>query len=147
MLPVMAGMIVAGIVHMMLHPPAAPGSAPGPAAPAPYGFPASLWTDWLGGVLPSADPAPPQSTRSTQRAAARDAKPPPKSSEGEGPFTALQQMFQTGADVHEQNVKAMRAIFETFWSNPAAPDASSSATPANAPDPSGQTTPPKGARR
>ena len=151
MLPAMAGMIVAGIVHMMLNPPPAPGTTPSPAAPAPYGFPANLWTDWLGGIPSSGSPTsaksvPPQASRSARtvpKPGTHDAKAAPDPSAVEGPFAALQQMFQTGADVHEQNVTAMRAIFETFWSNPAGSDGVDAAVGASAaaPAPSDRKTP------
>ena len=120
MLPMMAGMIVAGIVHVMLNPPSVSGAAPAAATPPPPGFPANLWTDWLGGFPPPADPAPakPVQARSARSAATQapsPAKAAPAAPGADGPFTAMQEMFQTGADVHEQNVKAMRAIFATFW--------------------------------
>ncbi len=39
----------------------------------------------------------------------------------------IQQMLQTGAEVQEQNVKAMKDAFDAFWSQPK-PDINASAT-------------------
>ncbi|MCJ2081992.1 DUF937 domain-containing protein [Methylobacterium sp. J-090] len=126
MLPVMAGMIVAGIVHVMIN------QTPQAAAPAPapnaFGFPPNpYWTDMVnafmtaGGALapkaspaksPAARPAPARGSARTTRLAAPPAAPPTNDA---APFELFQQMFQTGLDVQQENAKAMQTLFDTFW--------------------------------
>lgn len=145
MLPMMAGMVVAGIVHVMINqPPPQPAPAPSrrqppppPSTPEPGGFPvASFWSDWIDQFI-----APPQPEGSGPTAHAQEPREPsppkapapspkpakaePKHAEGgepseaeEAPFEAFQQIFETGVQVQEQNAKAMQEIFDAFWSKP-----------------------------
>jgi hypothetical protein len=116
MLPMMAGMIVASIVHMMLNqalPEPAPRAAPEP--PNPFLAAAPLWTDMMKAFLPPpAEAAPKRAGPARTRAGAK----PDAAAETE-PFGMFQQMLQTGAEVQEQNVKAMQGIFDAFWTDPA----------------------------
>ncbi|MBI1688149.1 MULTISPECIES: DUF937 domain-containing protein [Methylorubrum] len=136
MLPIMAGMIVAGIVHLLLNAPAPAPAAEPPPSPYPVG---TLWTDWLNGLsaaaaqmTPSASPsAPPPERRATGRKP--EAAPLPDATKAS--MEVIQQMLQTGAEVQEQNVKAMKEVFEAFWSQPK-PEAQPSGTgeaPASSP--------------
>ena len=117
MLPVLAGMIVAGIVHLMLNQPQnVPPAAPAPDSSQPFGPAAAFWSEWVNTVLapPPAAPAP----AAPQRAAPRPRDPSPKpSADRADPAGPWLQMFQTGADVHEKNVKAMQDIFDAFWTS------------------------------
>ncbi|TXN24661.1 DUF937 domain-containing protein [Methylobacterium sp. WL9] len=139
MLPVMAGMVVAGIVHVMVNqPPPAPQlhrqAAPPPAPDA--GFPvAAFWNDWMNQFIAAPDTAAPaRNPREPEPRPAPQAPSPDFSkrqdtsakTEGgdEAPFEAFQQMFQTGVQVQEQNAKAMQDIFEAFWSPPNDPQTS-----------------------
>ncbi|GMA79183.1 hypothetical protein GCM10025880_56000 [Methylorubrum aminovorans] len=60
----------------------------------------------------------------------------------------LQQMLQTGAEVQEQNVKAMKEAFDAFWSQskpepePTGPRAAPSSPPAS-PSRAGEGSPPR----
>ncbi|WP_442919084.1 DUF937 domain-containing protein [Methylobacterium sp. Leaf118] len=115
MLPIMAGMIVAGIVHLMLNPPAAPAAEP---TPAPLGM-GHLWTDWLNGLSAMASTqaaAPPPPPRPQMRKETPQA--PPAADTTKASMEVISQMLQTGAEVQEQNVKAMREVFDAFWSPP-----------------------------
>lgn len=133
MLPIMAGMIVAGIVHLLLN---APPPAPAPtAAPAPSPYPVgTLWTDWLNGLTaaaaPPASPAP--GRRAEPRPLGRKAEDAATSDATKASMEAIQQMLQTGAEVQEQNVKAMREVFDAFWSKsgPETTEAPATANPA-----------------
>ncbi len=144
MLPVMAGMIVAGIVHVMINQPqqAAPVVQRPAPPPEPIGNPvANFWSDWMEGFL-----SPP--AKSKERAESGNGRPntertaapmpfvipppqpaaapvPPPTPAPEKPstpaaseasFDSLQEMLQTGMQVQEQNVKAMQDIFDAFWS-------------------------------
>ena len=121
MLPIMAGMLVAGIVHLLLNPPAS--AAPEPA-PAPPSF-GNLWADWLNGLSAAAAtrPAPPAPNRAAppppraqlRREAPSNAAPPPPDATMAS-MEVISQMLQAGAEVQEQNVKAMREVFDAFWS-------------------------------
>lgn len=163
MLPIMAGMIVAGIVHLMLNPPAAPAAEPAPAAPNL----GNIWADWLNGLsaaasaqaAPAAKPAPPPARPQLRReppGAAKSAIPQPDAAKAS--MDVISQMLQTGAEVQEQNVKAMRDVFDAFWSQkdgqpepgkaPAGP--ATSATPSRpeaAPKPAAAPGPAPSARR
>jgi hypothetical protein len=116
MLPVMAGMVVAGIVHVMINqnPP-----APAPkSAPQPFGFPPNAWSEMMESFLkpggdapqPRKAPAPPRLT-----VAPKTSKPAPDNAGGEAPFDMMQQMFQTGMEVQQENARAMQRLFDTFW--------------------------------
>ena len=144
MLPLMAGMIVTGIAHLMLNPPPA-ASQPGPAETA--GLPgADLWTAWMRNFTPT-DKAPAAAKPAPQpaRVAAQPSPSDTANAPGDLPARLVQQMFETGAQVHEQNAKAMQNLFETFWTR--APDATA-ATPgdANPPDTTGRARPGRTAR-
>ncbi len=135
MLPIMAGMIVAGIVHLMLNPPTAPAADPTPAAPN-FG---NLWADWMNGLSAAASTqtAPKTAARTAARTTANTTPPPtrpqlrrepppganPQPDAAKASMEVISQMLQTGAEVQEQNVKAMRDVFDAFW-NPkdAAPE-------------------------
>lgn len=139
MLPMMAGAVVASIVHVMLNQPQAEPSRQAAPASAPAALPfVALWTDMAKALMtPPAEPAAP---------APRPAAPPPsrpqmeaprppvdESSTAEASTDVLRQMIRTGAEVQEQNLKAMQQLFESFWpgagAKPAPPAGSSSAGP------------------
>lgn len=133
MLPMMAGAVVASIVHVMLNQPAPePARKPaGTTPPVPFPF-GPAWADMARAFMPaSAAPQP---------AAPAQAKPPPKPAEAKpdaaGP-DMIQQMLRTGAEVQGQNIRAMQELFETFWPVPARPESAPDApVPPDAP-PSG----------
>ncbi|WP_342153382.1 DUF937 domain-containing protein [Methylorubrum sp. SB2] len=137
MLPIMAGMVVAGIVHLMLNPPTAPAAQPAPAAPN-FG---DLWADWLNGLsaAASAQTAPPAKTTPKTAPPSRPQlrrEPPsasPQPDAAKASMEVISQMFQTGAEVQEQNVKAMREVFDAFWSQKDAPAEPGKAPPEPAP--------------
>ncbi|AMB45705.1 MULTISPECIES: DUF937 domain-containing protein [Methylobacteriaceae] len=136
MLPVMAGMIVAGIVHLLLNPPAgAPAAEPPPSA-YPVG---TLWTDWLNGLTAAAgqmaSPSPPAARKPEPRPAVRKAEAAPAPDATKASMEVIQQMLQTGAEVQEQNVKAMKDAFDAFWSQPKPEDTKPEAGAAPAPSP------------
>ncbi|GJD69567.1 DUF937 domain-containing protein [Methylobacterium gnaphalii] len=157
MLPVMAGMVVAGIVHVLVNqPPAAPAQhQPAPSPPADPSFPvAAFWSDWINQFTGASNPSPrsedkpsstsreaPVSSRTTV-APEQPAEPQPAKTDGtdEAPFEAFQQMFQTGVQVQEQNAKAMQDIFDAFWSKSveAPTSAEHGASSLNRPDPNEQ---------
>lgn len=144
MLPIMAGMVVAGIVHLMLNPPTAPAAEPAPAAPN-FG---NLWADWLNGLSAAASaqaapkPAPPPSRPQLRREPSSET---PQQDAAKASMEVISQMLQTGAEVQEQNVKAMREAFDAFWTPretaaetskaPTKPDASPPSAPEAAPKP------------
>ena len=124
-LPVMAGMIVAGIVHVMLNQNAAPQPAmPEIRPPAAPDFPAmAFWNDWLGSLQSASAKVAPAPTAAAEPAPeprlVAPEKPKPDDGSGEDiSLKAFQQMFETGVQVQEQNVKAMQEIFDRFWSSP-----------------------------
>ncbi|KQT81782.1 hypothetical protein ASG51_20410 [Methylobacterium sp. Leaf465] len=130
MLPIMAGMVVAGIVHVMIN--QAPAAAPVPRAEAnPFGFPPNAWSEMMQAFLNSGAKAPKPATPSPQarpRAASTwlAASPRPESaapdrSATEAPFDVMQQMFQTGLEVQQENARAMQRLFDTFWQDPRNP--------------------------
>lgn len=130
MLPIMAGMVVAGIVHVLVNqsPPApAPPQRQAPAPSPDAGFPvATFWNDWIDQFIGPAKSEPARETMSSprpaepgpSRVAAPDTRAKPQGAAGddEAPLETFQQMFQTGVQVQEQNAKAMQQIFEAFWS-------------------------------
>ncbi|SFM11131.1 DUF937 domain-containing protein [Methylobacterium pseudosasicola] len=115
MLPMMAGAVVASIVHVMLNQPQAePVQAPPPPVPFPFG---PVWGEMAKAFMPPAAPPPPP-------------KPAPKSAgekAGEAGSAMIEQMLRTGAEVQGNNIRAMQELFETFWpssekpGDPAAP--------------------------
>ncbi|HJE26184.1 MAG TPA: DUF937 domain-containing protein [Methylorubrum populi] len=134
MLPIMAGMIVAGIVHLLLNAPAQAPAAEPPPSPYPVG---TLWTDWLNGLSAAAaqmaPPAPsPAPRRPEPRTARRKADTAPAPDAAKASMEVMQQMLQTGAEVQEQNVKAMKEVFDAFWN----PSKTEAATPGAAVPPS-----------
>ncbi len=116
MLPMMAGAVVASIVHVMLNQstepgrPAAPASAP--TSPMPF---VALWTDMARAFMtqPTA-PAPTPTPAPPPKPAPQVEAPRPPQGENAG-ADVLSQMFRTGAEVQEQNLKAMQQLFEAFW--------------------------------
>jgi hypothetical protein len=124
MLPMMAGAVVASIVHVVLNQPQAeaarqPAPAPTPAN-APMAF-VTLWTDMARAFM---TPQPAASTQAPPRPAApppsrpqmEAPRPPHPESAGDGPGSdVLSQMFRTGAEVQEQHLKAMQQLFEALW--------------------------------
>jgi hypothetical protein len=143
MLPMMAGAVVASIVHVMLNQPqgdVAPArpSAPPPPVPFPFG---PAWAEMARALMPAAEPRQ-AAPGSTARSAFNPApKPPPRSPDpkaGEAGSDMLHQMLRTGAEVQGNNIRAMQELFETFWptSGTASAGAPQKATPgADAPDP------------
>lgn len=138
MLPVMAGMVVAGIVHVMINQNQA--AAPAPAPASPFGFPAQAWSEMMQqfltpvGSVPqarttasrpaSATPRPGLASRSSAKVI--DNKPSARNA-GDTPFDMFQQMFQTGLDVQQENAKAMQQLFDTFWQDKGSAQAGSRA--------------------
>ena len=124
MLPIMAGMVVAGIVHVMIN--QAPAAAPVPRAEAnPFGFPPNAWSEMMQAFLRSGASAPAAAPETRSRPTpARLAAPPrpepaaPDRSTAEAPFDMMQQMFQTGLEVQQENARAMQRLFDTFWQHP-----------------------------
>lgn len=135
MLPAMAGMVVAGIVHVMINqpPPAAPAAPPPRRPPEPEpanAFPAAaFWSDWIDGFIAATKPEAPSPPAAklkdvTPEPTAAAAPPEARPGAGEGkapapdaPMESFQKLFETGIEVQEQNVKAMQEIFDSFWSN------------------------------
>lgn len=126
MLPMMAGAVVASIVHVMLNQPQAQPaqarpSAPPPPVPFPFG---PAWAEMAKAFLPAAEPAP----------APKPAPKPPEPTMGEAGSDMLHQMLRTGAEVQGNNIRAMQELFETFWpSTGAAPRGNPPSSPP--PDP------------
>lgn len=148
MLPIMAGMIVAGIVHLLLNAPAPAPAAEPPPSPYPVG---TLWTDWLNGLTAAAQANPsakPSAPRPELRSTGRKAEAAPLPDATKASMDVLQQMLQTGAEVQEQNVKAMKEAFDAFWSQPkpepepTGPRAGPSSPPAS-PSRAGEGSPPR----
>ncbi|MCJ2070170.1 DUF937 domain-containing protein [Methylobacterium sp. J-030] len=104
MLPMMAGAVVASIVHVLLNQPQpAPTQARASAPPAPGPFPfGPAWAEMARTFLP-AEPPPPKPA------------PKPAAKPGEAGSDMLQQMLRTGAEVQGNNIRAMQDLFETFW--------------------------------
>lgn len=114
MLPAMAGAVVASIVHMLLNPP--PPAETAQQAPVP--FPINpAWAEMMKLFLPPAEPAPPPAAKPARGPAA--AQPRPEAQAADAQANAgremLQQLLKTGAEVQEQNVKAMQGLFDAFW--------------------------------
>lgn len=122
MMPMVAGMVVAGIVHLMLNQNQAAPAPPAPAAGAsPFGFaPGSYWADMMKNwAVTSVPPAPPERsvprrTASQPSRASGPAMPTPAAT----PYDMVQQMFQAGVDAQQENVKAMQTLFDAFWTRP-----------------------------
>lgn len=121
MLPMMAGAVVATIVHVMLNQPQAEParpSAPPPPVPFPFG---PAWAEMARAMMPAVEqPAPP-------KPAARPAAKPaasPQAGAGDAGSDMFQQMLRTGAEVQGNNIRAMQELFETFWPTSGTPSAS-----------------------
>ncbi|MCJ2095385.1 DUF937 domain-containing protein [Methylobacterium sp. J-072] len=109
MLPMMAGAVVASIVHVMLNQPQAePAQARPTAPPPPVPFPfGPAWGEMAKAFMPGATAAP-----------APPPKPIPKSPSekaGEAGSAMIEHMMRTGAEVQGNNLRAMQELFETFW--------------------------------
>ncbi len=134
MLPMMAGAVVASIVHVMLNQPTPEPArkAPAPASPQPSAFPfGTVWADMARAFLPAGAPPRPVQT-APSRATAPQTEPPDPKAESAGP-DMFQQMVRTGAEVQSQNIKAMQDLFETFWPKPSAEAEGGSGPPAAEP--------------
>lgn len=121
MLPMMAGAVVASIVHVMLNQPKAEPSRQAAPAPAPTALPfVALWTDMAKAFMaPPQEPAPTPQRRAApapSRPRVEAPRPPQDEAAGaEAGADVLRQMIRTGAEVQEQNLKAMQQLFEAFW--------------------------------
>jgi hypothetical protein len=126
MLPMMAGAVVASIVHVMLNPPQADPAQARPSAPPPVAFPfGPAWAEMAKAFVPAAEPPAP-----------KPAPKPPQAKPGEAGSDMLQQMLRTGAEVQGNNIRAMQDLFETFWpSTGRPPEGSKAAAPTAAPSP------------
>lgn len=125
MLPMMAGAVVASIVHVMLNQPeAARPSAPAAAPPSPLPF-FALWNDMARAFMAPQTAAPAPAPAPPPRSAPQVEAPRPPQGESAG-ADMISQMLRTGAEVQEQNLKAMQQLFEAFWPNAG----TKSATPA-----------------
>ena len=143
MLPMMAGAVVASIVHVMLNQPQADPVqarpiAPPPPVPFPFG---PAWAEMAKAFLPAAaPPAPMPAHRPAPKPAPKQASRPapgsaPKAAEAaEAGSDMIQQMLRTGAEVQGNNIRAMQELFETFWPTTDAPSQQGS-TPAGQPRP------------
>ncbi|WP_375466004.1 DUF937 domain-containing protein [uncultured Methylobacterium sp.] len=107
MLPAIAGAVVASIVHMLLQQ-----QAPEPShAPAPAPFSVNpVWAEMMKAFLPAA--APPERPQVEVRAPEIRPAPAAGADAASGMFG---QMLRTGAEVQEQNIRAMQGLFEAFW--------------------------------
>ena len=119
MLPMMAGAVVASIVHVMLNQPeAARPAAPAATTASPLSF-VTLWTDMAHAFMTPQPAAAPAATRTAAPKPGPQVEAPrPPQSETAG-ADVISQMFRTGAEVQEQNLKAMQQLFEAFWPNTA----------------------------
>lgn len=130
MLPLMAGMVVAGIVHVMIN--QAPPPAPAPRAEAnPFGFPPNAWSQMMeaflksgGNAISPAPSAPQARSRPVQPRLTAPAPAVPDKAASDAPFDLVQQMFQTGLEVQQENARAMQRLFDTFWQDPRGPTGS-----------------------
>ncbi|MCJ2125802.1 DUF937 domain-containing protein [Methylobacterium sp. J-077] len=126
MLPMMAGAVVASIVHVMLNQPQAEPAQARPAAAAPVAFPfGPAWGEMAKAFMPGATAAP-----------APPPKPIPKSAgetAGEAGSAMIEQMLRTGAEVQGNNIRAMQELFETFWPSSGKPEAETPPKPEPSP--------------
>lgn len=130
MLPAMAGAVVASIVHMLLNQ-----QAPEPARPAPPSASspspvAPVWTEMMRAFLPAEAPPQPE-------------KPKPQAADATGGM--FRHMLKAGAEVQEQNVKAMQGLFEAFWTE--ADAGGETRAGKTGPEPHSGTPPPEGPHR
>jgi hypothetical protein len=115
MLPMMAGAVVASIVHVMLNQPQAETAqarptAPPPPVPFPFG---PAWGEMAQAFMPAAAPASPP----------KPAPKPPGGQAAEAGSAMIEQMMRTGAEVQGNNIRAMQELFETFWPSSGKPEA------------------------
>ncbi|GJE60943.1 DUF937 domain-containing protein [Methylobacterium trifolii] len=133
MLPMMAGAVVASVVHMLLNQPEA-ARAPAPA-PAASPFPVNpVWADMLKAFMPPNEAAPQRPKPAPAPQVRAGTKPAEKDSADAG-RDMLQQMLKTGAEVQEQNVKAIQGLFDAFWSEASKPSAPPPVAPSAAGSP------------
>jgi len=115
MLPMMAGAVVASIVHVMLNQPQADPlqarASPPPPVPFPFG---PAWAEMAKAFLPAAAPPAPKPVP-------KPAHKPAEGAMGEAGSDMIQQMLRTGAEVQGNNIRAMQELFETFWPTTGAP--------------------------
>ncbi|GJD35590.1 DUF937 domain-containing protein [Methylobacterium aerolatum] len=150
MLPMMAGAVVASIVHVVLNQPQAEPARPAAPAPPPAAAASALpfvalWTDMARAFMTPppapASPAPrPEAAPPPSRPQVAAPPPPqPEAPDTEGGADMLSQMLRTGAEVQEQNLKAMQQLFEAFWpgagAKPVTPAGEASARASAAPRP------------
>ncbi|WP_311274134.1 DUF937 domain-containing protein [Methylobacterium sp. WCS2018Hpa-22] len=143
MLPLMAGMVVAGIVHVMMNP-GQPAPQPAPPPPSPFGIPTHpYWTEMMNGFMKASgamlsspmQAAAPARTAPAQKSLpparlfpaarpAQDSSPTPESRQASAgaqqgaalnPFDLLQQMFQSGLEVQQENARTMQSLFDSLW--------------------------------
>ena len=126
----MAGMVVAGIIHVMINqpPPAAAPIQKQTPRPDPMGFAAAnFWNDWMQGLMSpgtrqnehgalSPEKRPVEKAGAPAPANALPRQPSASNATKEVAFDGFQEMVNTGIQVQEQNVKAMQDIFTAFWS-------------------------------
>jgi hypothetical protein len=131
MLPMMAGAVVASIVHVMLNQPQAEPAQARPAAPPPpVPFPfGPAWGEMAKAFMPGATAAPAPPPKPAPKAASKTAG----EKAGEAGSAMIEHMMRTGAEVQGHNIRAMQELFETLWP--------SSGKPADPPKP--EPTPPK----
>jgi hypothetical protein len=112
MLPMMAGAVVASIVHMLLNQQAPEAKAAPAPAPSPFAV-APGWAEMMKAFVPAQEATKPQPARpQPAKPQAARAAPKPEADATPGMF---EQMLKTGAEVQEQNVRAMQGLFEAFW--------------------------------
>ncbi|WP_187275081.1 DUF937 domain-containing protein [Methylobacterium sp. WL120] len=112
MLPMMAGAVVASIVHMLLNQQAPEAKAALAPAPSPFAV-APGWAEMMKAFVPAQEATKPQPARpQPAKPQAARAAPKPEADATPGMF---EQMLKTGAEVQEQNVRAMQGLFEAFW--------------------------------
>ena len=129
MLPMMAGAVVASIVHMLLNQQAPEAKAAPAPAPSPFAV-APGWAEMMKAFVPAQEPPKPQAAK-PQVSRPQVSKPAPQADAAHGMF---EQMLKTGAEVQEQNVRAMQGLFEAFWTETDPAKAGTSAPAKDGPD-------------
>jgi hypothetical protein len=115
MLPAMAGAVVASIVHVVLNPP--PPAEPAQQAQSAFPF-SPAWVEMMKLFLPPAEaPQAAKPGAAGRSAPAGQARPKEQAADPQANAgrEMLQQLLKTGAEVQEQNVKAMQGLFDAFW--------------------------------
>lgn len=137
MLPAMAGMVVASLVHVMLNPPPAAAPArPEPEPPDAFAAGSAAWAEMMKAFLPP--PSPPAAAPAPPPRPVESPAPRPVETAPSPGLDVFQQMLRTGTEVQEENVRAMKGIFDAFWMDGTAAPAS-----APKPDPGRRSRPPK----